>query len=99
MKNTRFLFASLVVVLSMIISGCNPDEPSDKPDDGSALSLYNPPVTYVDTISYLYTYADLIEALKTCETPLEWKNRIYSLYPGRASLTQLENAFIFWFDL
>ena len=32
MKNTRFLFASLVVVLSMIISGCNPDEPSDKPD-------------------------------------------------------------------
>lgn len=67
--------------------------------DGSALSLYNPPVTYVDTISYLYTYADLIEALKTCKTPLEWKNRIYSLYPGRASLTQLENAFIFWFDL
>ncbi len=32
MKNTRFLFAVLVVVLSMIISGCNPDEPSDKPD-------------------------------------------------------------------
>ncbi len=66
--------------------------------DGSTLYTYNPPITYVDTISYLYTYAELIDALNTCETPLEWKNRIYSLFPGRATLTQLNTAFNFWFN-
>lgn len=66
--------------------------------DGSTLTVYSQPLTYVDTISYLYTYAELVEALKTCVTPLAWKNRIYSLYPGRATQTQLDNAFNFWFN-
>jgi len=56
------------------------------------------PKSYHDSIDSAYTFAELIEAIKTCNTPLEWKTRIKDLYPGRVSDIYLDNAFNFWFE-
>ncbi|MBO7616186.1 MAG: hypothetical protein J6T22_03170 [Bacteroidales bacterium] len=54
--------------------------------------------SYYDNISSTYSIPELIEAVRTCTTPLNWYSRILSLYPGRLSTTtDLHTAFHFWF--
>lgn len=56
------------------------------------------PFTYDDDINSCYTFSDVIEAVRTCHTPQEWKNRLHNLYPYTTE-EKLNNAFSFWFDL
>ena len=54
--------------------------------------------SYDDTVNQVYSYPELVEAVKTCTTPNQWFNRIYSLY-HRLTGQDLYTPFSFWFDL
>ncbi|MBO4455929.1 MAG: hypothetical protein J5695_04010 [Bacteroidales bacterium] len=56
------------------------------------------PMTYNDNVNGSYTYAELVEAIKTCTTPQQWFSRTYSLY-NRVIGPVLYAPFRFWFDL
>ncbi|MBR5905894.1 MAG: hypothetical protein IKZ51_05500 [Bacteroidales bacterium] len=55
-------------------------------------------VSYYDNVNERYTYAELVEAVKTCTTPYQWFSRVYSLY-NRVPGPVLYPPFKFWFDL
>lgn len=61
--------------------------------------LMTPTRTYYDNISYAYTYAELIEAVRTCTSLSEWMSRIGLLYANRIPDIDFNNAFNFWFEL
>lgn len=67
--------------------------------DNGVITEYNPHIDYYDNISFAYTYGELIEAVKTCTTPNEWRTRVWTLYPNRTSWSRLSTAFNFWFEL
>lgn len=64
-----------------------------------SIVLMTPTRTYYDNISYAYTYAELIEAVRTCTSLSEWMARIGLLYPNRIPDIVFNNAFNFWFEL
>ena len=67
-------------------------------DDAFNVTTLSPAATYNDPVNSIYTYPELIEAVKTCTTPNQWFFRIYNLY-HRLTGPTLYAPFNFWFDL
>ncbi|MGM9787868.1 MAG: hypothetical protein ACI3ZF_03060 [Candidatus Cryptobacteroides sp.] len=58
---------------------------------------YSPSKKYFDNVDSAFSYPELVEAVKTCKTPEDWKERIETLYSGRIPASDLDLVYNYWF--